>query len=80
MTAVRDLVKSRTHLDQARELVRAAELDDARAYAGALTMGWSREELASLGLKEPDKVARIQRRATRQRTAPPAAPAPATAE
>jgi ribonuclease D len=80
MAAVKELVAARDRLAKAREVVRVAEIDDARAYEGAIATGWTREQLTRTGLKESDKIARVQRRAsarrgTATRTPPTAIPA-----
>ncbi|MDA8440162.1 MAG: hypothetical protein M0Z51_15060 [Propionibacterium sp.] len=62
----------------AREVVRLAEIDDARAYEGAITTGSTREQLTRTGLKESDKIARVQRRASARRSTAARTPLTAT--
>lgn len=78
MAAVKELVAARDRLAKAREVVRVAEIDDARAYEGAIATGWTREQLTRTGLKESDKVARVQRRASARRGAAARTPLTAT--
>lgn len=56
-----------------------AEREDVRAYNAALAAGWTGDELRKIGFGEPDKKARVAKRAAR-RTRPAARaqdPAPA---
>lgn len=57
--------------------VGAAEREDIRAYNAAIAAGWSAEELRKIGFTEPDKKARVRRRAART-SSPKAAPEVAT--
>ena len=59
-----------------------AERDDVRAYNGALAAGWTSDELRKIGFTEPDKKARVRRRAERRTTptVPAVAAAPAIAD
>lgn len=50
-----------------------AERDDVRAYNAAVTAGWTPDELRKIGFGEPDKKARVRRRAAR-RTSPTTRP------
>ena len=43
-----------------------AEREDVKAYNAAAAAGWSPEELRKIGFAEPDKKARVRRRATRK--------------
>ena len=65
---VRTLVKARQHLAELREEVATAERDDVRLYAAAIAGGWSTDELRKIGLAEPEKKARVRRRAAARRT------------
>lgn len=88
LNAIRGLAEARQSLadlraDGERELaelrariaerVGAAERADVSAYNAAVSAGWSAEELRKIGFSEPDKKARVRKRATRK----PASPAPA---
>ena len=64
MTSVRALVKSRQAVTDLHEQLAEAERADVRAYSSALADGWSADELKKLGLGEPEKKARVRRRAT----------------
>lgn len=68
MDSVRELVKSRQKVADARDALGAAEDEDARRYQAALTAGWTAEELRSAGLNEPDKKLRVRKRSTRRTT------------
>lgn len=74
MDSVRELVKSRQKVADARDALGAAEDEDARRYQAALTAGWTADELRSAGLNEPEKKQRVRKRATRRSTPTPAAP------
>ncbi|QTE30345.1 hypothetical protein [Pengzhenrongella sicca] len=50
-----------------------AERDDVRAYNAAVSAGWTPDELRKIGFGEPDKKARVRRRAARRGTADTAA-------
>jgi len=76
MDSVRELVKSRQKVADARDALGAAEDEDARRYQAALTAGWTADELRSAGLSEPEKKLRVRKRATRRGASPTAAPAP----
>lgn len=43
-----------------------AERDDVRAYTAALSAGWTPDELRRIGFAEPDKKARVRKRAARR--------------
>ena len=73
MDSVRDLVKSRQKVADARDALGAAEDEDARRYQAALTAGWTADELRSAGLSEPEKKLRVRKRATRRTTQTPPA-------
>jgi hypothetical protein len=73
MDSVRELVKSRQEVADARAALRAAEDEDARRYQAALTAGWTADELRSAGLSEPEKKLRVRKRATRRTTQTPPA-------
>lgn len=75
MDSVRELVKARQAVADARELLSQAEDEDARRYQAALSAGWTADELRAAGLLEPEKKARVRKRAARRST--PAAPDPA---
>lgn len=90
INAVRTVAEARQRLvdvqeETARELadlqariaerIADAERDDLRAYSAAQSAGWSVEELRKIGLSEPDKKARVKRRAARKPAAPKSAPA-----
>mgnify|MGYP001078014216 CR=1 FL=1 len=64
IASVRTLVTTRQALVDARAQVSAAEAADVKAYRAALTDGWTVDELQRLGLDEPEKKARVRRRAT----------------
>jgi hypothetical protein len=76
MESVRELVKSRQKVADARDALGAAEDEDARRYQAALTAGWTADELRSAGLSEPEKKLRVRKRATRRSTPTPAASEP----
>lgn len=46
--------------------IAAAERDDVRAYNAAQSAGWTVDELRKIGLPEPEKKARVKRRAARR--------------
>ncbi|MCH6472413.1 hypothetical protein [Sinomonas terrae] len=75
MDSVRALVRSRQELDDAKAMLKAAEDEDVRRWNAALTAGWTPDELRTAGLTEPEKKARVRKRATR-RNAPEQAPSP----
>lgn len=66
MDSVRELVKSRQKVADARDALGAAEDEDARRYQAALTAGWTADELRSAGLNEPEKKLRVRKRAARR--------------
>ena len=66
--SVRTLVKARQHLAELREQVATAEREDVRVYAATIAGGWSTDELRKIGLAEPEKKARVRRRAKARRT------------
>lgn len=76
MDSVRELVKSRQKVADARDALSAAEDEDARRYQTALTAGWTAAELRSAGLSEPEKKLRVRKRATRRSTPTPASSEP----
>ena len=43
-----------------------AEREHVKAYNAAAAAGWTAEELRKIGFAEPDKKARVRRRATRK--------------
>lgn len=59
------------------ERVADAERDDVRAYNAAQSVGWSADELRKIGLPEPEKKARVRRRAARKPAASRTTPEPA---
>lgn len=59
------------------ERVADAERDDVRAYNAAQSAGWSADELRKIGLPEPEKKARVRRRAARKPAASRTTPEPA---
>lgn len=73
MDSVRELVKSRQNVADARDALGAAEDEDARRYQAALSAGWTADELRSAGLSEPEKKLRVRKRATRRNTPTPEA-------
>lgn len=92
LNAVRAVAEARQRLvdvqdETARELadlqariaerIADAERDDVRAYNAAQSAGWSAEELRKIGLPEPEKKARVKRRAARKPPAPKTTPEPA---
>lgn len=83
ITVIRSVAEARQKVDDVREQTTRelsdlqeriaqrlgeAEGEDARAYAAALSAGWTPEEMRRIGFTEPAKKARVRRRAT-QRTA-----------
>lgn len=66
---MRALVTARQQLADLREQVAQAEREDVRLYSAALADGWTTDELRRLGLGEPEKKARVRRRAAQKRTA-----------
>ncbi|MGT2464152.1 hypothetical protein [Sinomonas atrocyanea] len=75
MDSVRELVRSRQELDDAKAMLKAAGDEDVRRWNAALTAGWTPDELRTAGLAEPEKKARVRKRATRRNT-PDQAPSP----
>ena len=73
MDSVRTLVRSRQELADAKAALKAAEDEDVRRWNAALGAGWTAEELRTAGLAEPEKKARVRKRAAR-RQAPEQAP------
>lgn len=57
---------------EANALVADAERHHASEYQGAQRVGWSPDELKSLGFNEPDKNARTRKRAARKPSVKPA--------
>ena len=51
---------------QIAEEVKRAEADDVRAYNAALSAGWNEAELKKIGLDEPEKKQRVQKRAAKK--------------
>lgn len=66
MDSVRALVNTRQAVADARELLNAAEDEDARQYQAAIRAGWAAEELRASGLPEPEKLRRVKTRAKRR--------------
>ena len=81
ITAIRTLAEARQSLADVREetarrvaevqreaaeQVAAAEREDVKQYNAALAAGWSGEELRKIGYAEPDKKARVRKRASRR--------------
>ena len=81
ITAIRALAKARQSVadvreeaDRERSELRAriaqrvgeAEREDVKAYNAAAAAGWTPEELRKIGFAEPDKKARVRRRAARK--------------
>ncbi|WP_250444033.1 hypothetical protein [Actinotalea sp. C106] len=64
INSVRALVTARQQLAELREQIAQAEREDLRLYNAALSDGWSADELRKIGLGEPEKKARVRRRAT----------------
>lgn len=54
------------------ERIGNAEREDLRAYSAAVSAGWTADELRKIGFSEPDKKARVRRRATRKPATRPA--------
>lgn len=79
MAAVRDLVATRQAVAEAKEALKRAEDEDVRRWNAALTAGWTEDELRTAGLPEPEKKARVRRRAPR-RTAQPASAVSASSD
>lgn len=67
INSVTALVTARQALADLREQVEQAEREDVRLYSAALADGWTTDELRRLGLGEPEKKARVRRRATTRR-------------
>ena len=61
---------------KATQRVGDAEREDVRAYNGAVSAGWTPDELRKIGFGEPDKKARVRRRATRRALTGAARPDP----
>lgn len=81
LDAIRAVVQARQSLADVREAtarelaelqariaqrVGDAEREDVRAYNAALTAGWTPEELRRIGFGEPEKKARVRKRAARR--------------
>ena len=67
INSVTALVTARQTLADLREQIEQAEREDVRLYSAALADGWTADELRRLGLGEPEKKARVRRRATTRR-------------
>lgn len=52
------------------DLVAVAEREDVARYSAAQAAGWSVDELRKIGYGEPDKKARVRKRAARKPSAP----------
>ncbi|MDP9888639.1 hypothetical protein LFT44_21895 (plasmid) [Arthrobacter sp. FW306-05-C] len=74
MDSVRELVKSRQKVADARDALSVAEDEDVRRYQAALAAGWTADELRSAGLSEPEKKLRVRKRAVRRTTPTPESP------
>ena len=81
LTAIRGLAEAQQHVTDVREeaarkvteierettrLIAEAERTHVREYTSAQRVGWSPEELKSLGFVEPDKKARVRKRTARK--------------
>ena len=64
INSVTALVTARHNLAELREQVEQAEREDVRLYGAAMADGWTADELRRLGLAEPEKKARVRKRAT----------------
>lgn len=63
MDYVRRAIDARQALEVARDALRQAERADTAAYQAAVKNGgWSEDELKKIGLNQPEKVKRVQRR------------------
>lgn len=62
LDAIRQALTARTEHEHAQAAVKEAETADIKAYRGALSAGWSEQELKKIGLPAPEKVSRVQRR------------------
>lgn len=63
MDYVRRAITARGALDDAREVLKEAEKNDAQAFQAAVNNGgWTAEELRKIGLTAPEKIQRVQRR------------------
>lgn len=60
--SVRALVRAAQAEADLRTQVQTAEREHARAYAAALSDGWTADELRKLGLPDPERKARAPRR------------------
>ena len=84
LDAIRAVVQARQSLADVREAtarelaelqariaqrVGDAEREDVRAYNAALSAGWTSEELRRIGFGEPEKKARVRKRAARRQPA-----------
>lgn len=67
ITSVTALVHARQQLADLREQIEQAEREDVRLYSAAITDGWTADELRRLGLAEPEKKARVRKRASGSR-------------
>lgn len=63
MNSVRALVDGQGRIEALRNQMADAEREHARLYTAALNDGWTATELKTIGLAEPDKTARVKRRA-----------------
>ncbi|GGC17947.1 hypothetical protein [Cellulomonas carbonis] len=78
ISSVRAVVAARQRLADLREQVGQAEREDVRLYNAAITDGWTADELRRLGIPEPEKKARVRRRATAARRAGDTTDTPST--
>lgn len=63
MDYVRQAIDARQALETARAALRDAERADTAAYQAAVKNGgWSEDELKKIGLSQPEKIKRVQRK------------------
>lgn len=77
IATVQQLAQARAKRDEQRVATATAEAEDAAAYAAAVKGGWTADDLASMGLEDPDRKPGARPRRTRRSrsAAAPASPA-----
>ncbi len=70
ITSIRSLVTARQRLAELQQQLADAERQDVGLYRAALRDGWTADELRELGIGEPAKRARVNRRRAAVKAAP----------
>lgn len=68
IASIRSLVTARQQLSELQQQLADAEREDVTLYRAALRDGWTADELRELGIGEPAKKARVNRRRTSTKT------------